>query len=95
MILDLLMRFQLEQLYNLVPEMSQYVNYYILKNTAFLNDDIFFGSQGSSSYKSFYSIGRKESILANFKVENWSYVTVKPFVQSPLNDLDPFNFVSD
>ena len=56
--------------------MSQYVNYYILKNTAFLNDDIFFGSQGSSSYKSFYSIGRKESILANFKVENWSYFTV-------------------
>ena len=63
-------------IYNLVPEMSQYVNYYILKNTAFLNDDIFFGSQGSSSYKSFYSIGRKESILANFKVENWSYVNI-------------------
>ena len=54
----------------LTPNLSQYVNYYVRENTATLNDNIFLGSQAGSEVHTFYSIGKKEYMNANFKIEN-------------------------
>jgi len=42
--------------FTLVPDVTQYVTYPVQKNTVILNDDIYFGSQGTQIQQTYYEI---------------------------------------
>ena len=60
-------------LISMIPDISQTYLYHIVENKAYLNDNIFIGSQGTSDQLFFYSVGEKDLMMQNFKLSNNTY----------------------